>query len=713
MQRFRAVLRLALIALAANIIAGSGFLLAVSQNTCKLNSAGDKIKHVIYIQFDNVHLERDNPNVPSDLEQMPHLLNFIQQNGALDANHHTVLISHTANGILTSLTGVYSDRHGIPVANSYVVFRPNGTTAFPSSFFYWTDLVSDVVPSSLDNTFGMLTADGKNAPAPWVPFTRAGCDVGAYSTANIVIERTPFDVDKVFGNPSTEHSDPNQFSNYAGIAVHCAKGSPICGNVNTKAVGDLLPQEPNGYSGFKAIFGAKYLNQVVQLKDLDGNPITGFNGFTPLATETLGAIATMQEAGIPITISYIGDAHDNHVTDMAYGPGEAGYVAQLKSYDAAFEKFFARLKNDDIDQTNTLFIITADEGDHFAGGAPVPANCDGIHTPCTYPQIGELDVNLNSLVSTVKGNSTNFSIHFDMAPTVSIVGNPAFNGPVARKLEQDLSALTVVNPYIKQNQHVAAALADPVEMGLLHMITADPARTPTFTMFGQPDYFFQSGGSIVPTPDAGFAWNHGGIQPEIARTFLGIVGPGVAHSGGGGDNGKNKHGDSVGQKSDDSQSDSAEIQFSDHTDIRPTIMALLGLEDDYAHDGRVLFEILDPDALPQSLTAHQDTLLELARVYKMINAPFGDLGQDSLTVSTAALASNTSSDVVYTKLEAKIASWHAQRDALAGQMKAMLEGAAFSGQTINEGQAMQLISQGEALLDQVSECGEHIPSCAQ
>jgi hypothetical protein len=221
---------------------------------------------------------------------------------------------------------------------------------------------------------------------------------------------------------------------------------------------------------------------------------------------------------------------------------------------------------------------------------------------------------------------------------------------------------------------------------------------------------------ITPTPEAGFAWNHGGIQPEIARTFLGIVGPGVMHSGGGGDNGKSKNGDAVGLKSDDSQSesgDSAGIQFSDHTDIRPTILALLGLHDDYAHDGRVLFEILNPSALPHSLTAHQDTLLELARVYKMINAPFGDLGRDSLIVSTAALASNTTNDVMYTKLEAKIASWHTQRDALAGQMKAMLEGAAFGDETIDEGEAKGLISQGGALLEQVSECAEHILACAQ
>jgi hypothetical protein len=524
MQRFKSALCLVLIV--SSVVAGPGVLLEAAQSSCQLNSAGSNIQHVIYIQFDNVHLRRDNPNVPSDLEQMPHLLNFITQKGTLDANHHAVLISHTANDILTSLTGVYSDRHGIAVANSYPVFRPNGTTAFPSSFFYWTDLVSDVVPSSGDSTFGMLAANGQNAPAPWVPFTRAGCDVGAYSTANIVIERTPFDVDKVFGNQSPEASDPNQFFDFAGIAVHCAQGSLICSNPNTKAVDDLLPQEPGVYHGFKALFGAKYVNQVLQLRDIDGNPISGFLGFSPTASETLGAIATMQEAGIPITISYIADAHDDHVHNVAFGPGEAGYVAQLQAYDAAFAKFLVRLKNDGMDETNTLFIITADEGDHFAGGAPVPANCDGVNAPCTYPQIGELDVNLNGLVSSQHGNNTSFSMHFDLAPTISITGNPSFTGAVARKLEQDLSALTVVNPYTNQMEHVAAAMADPVEMGLLHMITADPARTPTFTMFGQPDYFFQSFGSIMPTPEPGFAWNHGGIQPEIAQTFLGMVGPG-------------------------------------------------------------------------------------------------------------------------------------------------------------------------------------------
>src|SRR6266699_4891968 len=82
-----------------------------ASSSCQLNSANGNIQHVIYIQFDNTHFMRDIPNVPSDLEQMPNLLNFIENKGVLLTNHHTPLISHTATDILTSLTGVYGDNH--------------------------------------------------------------------------------------------------------------------------------------------------------------------------------------------------------------------------------------------------------------------------------------------------------------------------------------------------------------------------------------------------------------------------------------------------------------------------------------------------------------------------------------------------------------------------------------------------------------------------
>src|SRR5947209_14003916 len=102
--------------------------IAFAASGCTLNSARGNIQHVIYVQFDNTHFTRDNPNVPSDLEQMPQLLNFIESNGALLTNHHTPLISHTATDILTSLTGVYGDRHGVPVSNRFRYLPPTGHT---------------------------------------------------------------------------------------------------------------------------------------------------------------------------------------------------------------------------------------------------------------------------------------------------------------------------------------------------------------------------------------------------------------------------------------------------------------------------------------------------------------------------------------------------------------------------------------------------------
>jgi len=165
---------------------------AAAHAACQLNSPSGKIKHVVYVEFDNVHFTRDNPNVPSDLEQMPNLLNFLENNGTLDAGDHAVLISHTANDILTTETGLYSDRDGIGVSNNFGVFSPITKAdplgvLFPSSFFYWTDAVQDITPATSDPLFARLTETGQNVPAPWVPFTRAGCDVGAFSTANIVL----------------------------------------------------------------------------------------------------------------------------------------------------------------------------------------------------------------------------------------------------------------------------------------------------------------------------------------------------------------------------------------------------------------------------------------------------------------------------------------------------------------------------------------------
>ncbi len=568
--------------------------------------------------------------------------------------------------------------------------------------------MSDITLATADNSFALTTPLGKNVPAPWVPFTRAGCDVGAFSTANIVLERTPFDVNKVFGPNSPQAGDANQTDDFIGVAIHCAKGSPLCApqpQDKVVPVPDLLPDEPHGYSGYQALFGLKYINNVIGVvTGYDGKAITGFNqlNFSPQPAQTLAVVETMLKKGIPVVFAYIADAHDNHEgstlsAERTFGPGEAPYVKQLSDYNASFGTFFANLKAAGIDQSNTLFIFTPDEGDHFSGAAPSPANCDGVNIACTYPGgVGEIDYDLIAHVASV----TTFSYHFDDAATVYVQDNPDPSSPSVRTLEQAMAILNPVNPEtgLAENilgNHLGAslqgAIVDKVGQKLLHMSSAsDPNRDPTFTFFGDPNFFFTS--SKFPTPfiGTGFAWNHGDIQPEIATTFIGMVGPGVRRIG-------------VTQPTD---------FFTDHTDVRPTMMYLLGLTDDYQHDGRVILEMLDSNALSHSLSLHSPTLLELGQIYKQINAPFGSLAESTLTVSTYAILSKSEDDEIYRNLEKHMASWTAQRDRLAGKMKQLLAGAQFSNMAINDHHAKELIDSGLELLEEARACASHPLDCA-
>lgn len=683
---------------------------AFAQNGCQLKSPKGAIKHVIYVQFDNTHLERDNPNVPSDLEQMPHLLNFIRNNGVLMANDHTVLISHTATGILSSLTGVYPDRMGQPVSNSFRYFKTDGTTRTGVSFAYWTAPLFDPAGSTTDTTPEMINENGKISPAPWVPFTRAGCDFGAVATANTILENTAIDIPTVFGAGSPEAmeviSNPSQaFADFVGIGVHCTKNSAVCG-ASQNARPDLLPDEPNGYSGYSGLFGAKYVNPVISpngpMTDLDGNVIQdasghiGFPGFDGMeATVSLAWVAQMQETGIPITYAYVSDAHDGHGTagniHFAYGPGEAGYEQQLQAYDQAFAKFFARLTKDGITPSNTLFVFTVDEGDHFVGDSPTPDGCDGVNVPCTYNHVGEINADLRRMILTQFNDATVFSVHSDDAPTTYVNGTSVQpirdqTDPIVRNLEREMSELNWLNPYsgLVEN-NIIVAQADHAGMQTLHMITADPFRTPTFTPFADPAwFFFATGGPICATPDVcafipartsqSFAWNHGDIQNEIASTWVGYVGQGV-------DNGPDS------------------TVWSDHTDVRPTILELVGLKDDYVHDGRVVSEILQGYAQP-SAVKKSPSFTALAAAYKQLNAPFGQFGMVILQASTKALASNDAGDATYLSIEGQIQSLTAQRDSVAGQMKSLLEGAEFGGQVIANAQAQSLISQEQSLIAQ-------------
>ena len=667
---------------------------------CALGSDAGRVDHVVYIQFNNVHLKRDNPNVPSDLEQMPSLLQFMTGQGTLLANHHTPLIAHTGTDILSTLTGVYGDRNGVPVANTFRFYTPDGGSHPALSFAYWTDQVV-----SFDGTTSakplVMTADGTNAPAPWVPFTRAGCNFGAIAMDNTVLERVS-NIPTFFGPGSPEAAeaaaDPAQATaDFVGIAIHCAAGAALCSGGN-HGVMDRLPAEPGGYSGFNGLFGHKYVAPQIGsggvVRDIEGNAIDGFPGFSAMsAARTLGYTAAMLEHGVPVTFAYLTDAHENLATGIELGPGDPTYEANLRAYDHAFADFFARLDRDGITSANTLFIIGADENDHFVGAPPLNSGCDGVNVACQYDpnKLGQIEVDVQFLLAQ-QGINTPFDVRDDSAPNFYLVGDPRQpSNPDTRLLERALGGLQVTNPLTGRTERITQGIADRTEMKLLHMVTADESRTPTFTIFANPDYHVQAGApdcSADPpeTPvcefSGGDVWSHGDLAPDINTTWFSFTGPGVRHLG---------------------RTDGI---WSDHADVRPTFLSLLGLRDTYPHQGRVLIEMLDQNVLPRALREHEEALLRLGQLYKQINAPVGALGLASVKMSTRGLESGTAGDQVFRRTEASLAALTASRDALARDIESVLEAAEFAGSQPDEGRVADLIDRAEQLLEQVAQDGQ-------
>ncbi|HJQ41566.1 MAG TPA: hypothetical protein VJ831_00645 [Jatrophihabitantaceae bacterium] len=729
---------------------------------------GNGVQHVINIVFDNVHFFRDNPNVPSDLEQMPTLLNFLKQNGTVFSNSHTPMIAHTADDSLSIYTGLYGDRHGQPLSNSYKTYNPDGSTDPATSFTYWTSPIIDTkttppLPNTVDTAPSMVYSDtspgsgtpDRVTPAPWVPFTRAGCTVGDFSTANMVLENPNVDVPTVFGANSPEATqtanDHDNFKDvevaqYVGEAVHCAQGSSICAN-SPRALPDTLPTEPGGYNGYQALFGAKYIAPAIgggpnmthdgyqvtdangNLVDLDGHtlaePFTGtpgFPGFSPTATQSLAVLADMQEAGIPVTYGYISDLHERKADTRTgctsataqsvgkpLGPGDSCYVTNAQHYDQAFQKFLTRLAGDGITPANTLFVISAEENDQFAGAnvgratVPTPAGCDGVTVPCNYAsgQIGELQANIKGLLA----NSSSASTQFDIEPqgaSIYVHGQPAADDPTVRTLERNTAAMT--NPHDAysgvNNEKIVDYQAGALEQRVLHMQTADPLRTPTYTLFPKPDYFFSTTGDNVSINN-GFAYDHGYYSPNIDVTWVAVAGKGAAVNGVDGPQ------PAQGNQPNDPESTNTVPEASqvgtwvEEADIRPTMMYLTGLQDDYQSDGEVISQALASPGAVLNGTA------ELAAAYQQINSSVGAFATDTLIADSNALASGSSSDDSrYANEQLTLSSLAAHRDQLAALMKATLARAA-QGMAPGHGELTSELAQARALLRQAANLRAH------
>jgi hypothetical protein len=209
------------------------------------------------------------------------------------------------------------------------------------------------------------------------------------------------------------------------------------------------------------------------------------------------------------------------------------------------------------------------------------------------------------------------------------------------------------------------------------MVNADPARTPTFAMFAKPDYFLSPGSATCApcvTQNTGFAYNHGDYAAEIDTNYIGLAGPGVRHlgvDGSGPGAGPSSAGPDSGQITVPDEHTSG--PWTDETDIRPTIMYLTGLRDDYEHDGRVITQVLSD----KNAALRAPFVTRLGECYKQLNSSVGQLGTDTLIAATRAIESTSPGDATYLRADAALRRLDVSRDRLALAIKGELEAAAF------------------------------------
>jgi hypothetical protein len=204
--------------------------------------------------------------------------------------------------------------------------------------------------------------------------------------------------------------------------------------------------------------------------------------------------------------------------------------------------------------------------------------------------------------------------------------------------------------------------------------------------------------------NSGFVGVHGDFAPETFTTWAGFAGPDVRTDLGGVTN-----------------------VFTDHTDQRPTLLALLGLHDDYQAAGRVISEIIQPGTvLPTS--GQTSTVQQLGVDLKKVSAPtYGatettdtaGFGPATLVADTTALASGaTGADQVWANTDACIATLTNERNLLVGQIQGTLA-AADNGTNVDgsqnasaeDAQASSLVADADQLQTYAAGTGDLPADC--
>ncbi|MCL6633857.1 MAG: alkaline phosphatase family protein [Alicyclobacillus herbarius] len=546
-----------------------------------------KIQHVIYIITDNVH--------QSDIEQMPAVVKFLHQ-GTFFTNDHTVLDSHTQDGMLSDMTGKYPSQTGVIDQGFY---EKTASGFKYSSFGYWTN-------KDPDGQSHVTTTPN------WTTFNQHGWAVGAVGAPDMELESK----NEVTPSMMQNSTHDTNASDYLGVAVHKPDGTTVFGSPN-------LPY----------LYDAKSWSNPSQT-------LGGFPGWSDSAdlNWSLQATYEMQTHGVPVTFTYLHEAHE--VNNHQAAPGT--YGSTLQAYNAAFANFFAKLKEAGIDPSNTLFVLTTDEGDHFMPN-------------------GELSTNL-------AGWLANNPLHTEDPNNITVYGD---SGALVylkdqSQLPQTLAALTAVPGW--------NYVADPTELKTLHMDVTDASdRNPSFVLFAKPNVYYSSTGSTDWSYNSSYLWNHGTISPDILHTWAVMVGPGV-------------------------KANQTSKQWIDHADIMPTIYTLLGYSlTGHSFDGVPALSGLNRSRQSVPVT---DELLHAESVYKQLNAPVGTFGLATLQMSTDAAVNATNS--MGKTMDNEISTLTNQRDAVAAKLQTDILNA-VEGHRVALGQLKTDVARAQHILDSVSE----------
>jgi hypothetical protein len=130
----------------------------------------------------------------------------------------------------------------------------------------------------------------------------------------------------------------------------------------------------------------------------------------------------------------------------------------------------------------------------------------------------------------------------------------------------------------------------------------------------------------------------------------------------------------------------------EETDLRPTLLHLVGLTDDYQTDGHVVTKALT--SVPGGLSGLDD----LIAAYDQLNSSVGQFATDTLIADSRALASGSASDDSrYAAEQAALIELAGERDQLATEIKQLLS-AATTGAHPNHGQVQSKLVRSRNIL---------------